>query len=131
MKMFAVIFVLASVALVSSADVEVQVTVEPASALETKTALPYLALYEDIHRGGAHIFFHLIAKRCYKTSDIGYLNNIASQVDSFANCVDLYDDDECSGKSLRITATTPKECLENLVKCPQDMNDKISSFRSC
>lgn len=93
------------------------------SLYESTTPLPYAILYENINRGGNHIFFNLVKGRCYKASDIGILNNVASQIDTFNNC-----NEDCTLQvgfaTVRIYADTPKRCLENLSACFVDMDKK-------
>lgn len=137
MKAFATIFLAASVALLASARniQQVEVKIVPESAYDTTTPLPYAVLYENVNRGGNHIFFNLVKGHCYKATDIGILNNVASQFDTFNNCIDVFDAEDCTlqagGATVRIYADTPKRCLENLNACVVDMDNKISSFRTC
>lgn len=124
--------------LVLMTDAEVRISVMSEFFMVTKFALPFVTFYKDINRENHSLTVFLMdddnALRCYSCKDLGLLCAVMSQVDLFGNTLQVFQDDNCNGRSTKLSPTTKKPCLDFFVNCDQDggnWNDNIRSFRVC
>jgi hypothetical protein len=101
-------------------------------------ALPWVTFYKDINRENHSLTVYTMddndAFRCYTCKDLGLTCAVISQVDLYGNTIQIFENDNCNGRSTRLSPTTKKACLEYFVNCDQDggnWNDNVRSFRIC
>lgn len=108
----------------------------PDLALQGELAVPLIAWGKDVDMTNHLLYVDLMDNddpfHCYTANEVGgLLNNVASSVRLYGNCVEAFDSDNCSGNKFTFKPDTPLKCLNYFIHCDTDMNDKISSFRIC
>lgn len=110
----------------------------PDLALQGEVVVPLVGWGKDVDMTNDILYVDLMDNddpfHCYTASEIGgLLNNVASSIRLYGNCVEAFDTDDCSNKSIRFTPSTPRECLNYFIHCDSNYNwnDRISSFRIC
>lgn len=110
----------------------------PDLASQDELIVPVVGFGKDVDMTNHLLFVDLMDNddpfHCYSADEVGeLLNNVASSIRLYGNCVEVFDSDNCSGKSFKFKPDTPRECLNYFIHCDDNnnWNDNISSFRIC
>lgn len=124
--------------LVLMTDAEVRVSVMSEFFIVKNFAVPWVSFYKDVNRENHSLTIYAMddndAFRCYTCKDLGILCGAISQADLYGNTIQIFENDNCNGRSTRLTPTTNKPCLDYFAKCDLDggnWNDNVRSFRVC
>lgn len=133
--LFAVTFVLCTATFLS-ATAEFSILLNREFVYNDCLALPFICLYKDMRRANTQMCIFLLDEwrpdTCYNKERLGALYACISQADLFGNSIQIFEGDNCTGRSTVLTPQTNRECLDFWTNCPQDggnWNDNVRSIR--